>query len=302
MVRRALALAVFGLLGMGTVAGAEPWRLVNGASFYPEGPLWHEGRLLYVEYAAHTVMMWDGQSNRELWRQTGCGPAGLAPYREGLLVTCYDAGTLVLIGSDGRTRETIDRNGEGRALLGPNDLAEDGKGGLYISMSGVYDAAAPIQGEVHHLDETGRLRRLADDIHYSNGLALAEGGRVLLVAEMLAARVLRFEVSADGSLGNRTVFVRLKDLVPDPPDADAYYGPDGLKVGKNGDVLLAQNGGGAVLVVDPTGKSLKHRLPVGAKYVTNVAFGADEATLFVTAAIDAWKAPYPGAVYQIDNR
>jgi gluconolactonase len=298
-----LAAAVL-LLGRpaAAVAAEDSWKTVNGESFYPEGPLWSGGRLLYVEYAAHTIVAWDGQRNVRLWRQEGCGPAALAPYRGGLLVTCYDANTLVLVSRDGRTLGTIGKAADGGALLGPNDLAEDGRGGLYVSLSGVYDAAAPIRGEVAHLDAAGNLRRLAGAIHYANGLALVEGGKALLVAEMLAARVLRFEVAADGALGERRVFARLKDLVPDPPDADAYYGPDGLKADRAGNVYIAQNGGASVLVADPGGKTLLRRLPVRARYVTNLAFGASEDVLYVTAATDPWHPPYPGEVYEVPNR
>jgi gluconolactonase len=290
------------LLGLPEAAAAEASRTVNGKASYPEGPLWFGGRLLYVEYAAHTVMAWDGQRNVQFWRQEGCGPAALAPYAGGLLVTCYDANALVLVSTDGRTLRTIDKDADGSTLLGPNDLAEDGRGGLYVSLSGVYDVAAPIRGEVAHLDAAGGLQRLAGGIHYANGLALTDGGRTLLVAEMLAARVLRFEVTAGGGLGERRVFARLKDLVPDPPDADAYYGPDGLKVDAAGNVYIAQNGGASVLVADPGGKTLLRRLPVRARYVTNLAFGPTGDVLYVTAATDPLNAPYPGEVYEVPNR
>ena len=51
-------------------AAADSWKLVNDHSFYPESPLWSGGRLLYVEYAAHTVMAWDGHENRQVWSRT----------------------------------------------------------------------------------------------------------------------------------------------------------------------------------------------------------------------------------------
>ncbi|MFO1039815.1 MAG: SMP-30/gluconolactonase/LRE family protein [Geminicoccaceae bacterium] len=285
----------------GAAAAADSWTVVNPKSFYPEGPLWHDGKLWYVEYSGHTVMTWDGKENRQVWKQDGCGPAALGVYGDGLLVTCYDANTLVVIGTDGSTKETIAKDAAGNAFLGPNDLAEDGKGGLYLSMSGVYDTAAPIQGMVYHLDASGALKPVADTIHYSNGMGLTDGGKTLLVSEMLAQRVLAFEVKPDGTLGQRKVFLRLQDIVPDPEGADAYYGPDGLKVGKDGRVYIAQNGGASILIVDPTGKKLLHQLPVGGKYVTNVALSPDEKRVFVTATQDAWNAPYPGEVDEVAN-
>ena len=291
MVRLRAGLLLAVLLVVAGPAAAESWKLVNDHSFYPESPLRFGGRLLYVEYAAHTVMAWDGHENRQVWKQEGCGPSGLAPWRDGLLVTCYDSNSLVLIGTVA-----------GQPFLGPNDFAEDGKGGVYVAMSGGYDVTAPIQGKVYHLDAAGTLTKVADDIHYSNGMALTNGGKTLLVAEMLAQRVLRFDVNPDGTLGQRWVFLRLRDLVPEPQGADAYYGPDGLKVGKDGDLYIAENGGGEVLVTDPSGKKLLRRLPVGSKYVTNVGLGPDEDVAYVSAADDPWNAPFPGKVYEVLNR
>ncbi len=298
---RTIAAAALLIMWALPASAAGMVRTINPDSFYPEGPLWHDGRLLYVEYSANTVMAWDGTANTEVWKQDGCGPAAVIPWQGDLLVTCYDANTLVRITADGTTVAHIDADADGKPFLGPNDATEDGRGGLWLSMSGVYDAAAPIQGMVYHLSADGALRPLADKIHYSNGLAVTDDGRTLLVAEMLAARILAFTILPDGTLGERRVFARMADIVPTPADADAYYGPDGIKVGGDGRLYIATNGAGAVLVTDADGKLLaRHDVP--ARYVTNVGFGADAGTLFVTAAIDAWNAPYPGAVYEIDLR
>lgn len=293
-----VALMIFAGAQSAVAGGVET---INAKSLYPEGPLWLDGKALYVEYSGHTVMAWDGQTNAQIWKQDGCGPAALAKVPEGLLVTCYDTSTLVTISLDGKTLDTTDSAKAGVSLKGVNDLAPDGKGGIYMSASGVFDVAAPIEGTVVYRAPDGSFHQVADDIHYSNGMAVTDGGKSLLVSEMLAARVLKFDVAADGSLSNRRVFVRLKDVVADPEGADAYYGPDGLKVGASGNVYIAQNGGASILVVSPEGK-LVRQLPVPGKYVTNVGFGADEGTLIVTAATDPWNAPYPGEVYLVENK
>jgi len=106
------------------------------------------------------------------------------------------------------------------------------------------------------------------------------------------------EVAADGTLGLRTVWARLQDLGPPTPHEDAYNGPDGLKVGPDGNYYIAQNGSGRVLVVSEDRK-LVRMIEVPTPYVTNMAFGAAGAdTVFVTGAFDQWKPPYPGAVYR----
>lgn len=296
-------LALLLLLGLGTPAmAAEPVKVINPTSFYPESPLWLDDRLLYVEYAAHTLMSWDGKESRAIWKKEGCGPSAVAPFGNDLLITCYDSNTLERVSREGVSLESIVTDSEDAEFIGPNDLAPDGKGGLYVSMSGTFDVKAPVEGTVYHMARDGTLDLVAENIHYANGLALAADGHWLLVAEMLAARVLRFEVLEDGGLGERRIFARLKDLVPDPEGADPYYGPDGIKVDKAGNVYIAQNGGGSVLVTDPAGERLLRQIKVPGKHVTNMGFGATEDTLFVTAAIDPWNAPYPGEVYEVPNR
>jgi len=142
------------------------------------------------------------------------------------------------------------------------------------------------------------ITEVANTIHYSNGLTLARDQRHLLVAEMLAGRILSFPVAADGTLGARTVWARLQDLAPPTPHEDAYNGPDGLKLGPDGNYYIAQNGSGRVLVVGEDRK-LVRTIDVATPYVTNMAFGPNGAdTVFVTGAFDQWKPPFPGAVYR----
>jgi sugar lactone lactonase YvrE len=139
---------------------------------------------------------------------------------------------------------------------------------------------------------------VANTIHYSNGLTVSKDGQHLLVAEMLAGRILSFPILAEGTLGARVVWARLQDLAPPTPHEDAYNGPDGVKLGPDGNYYIAQNGSGRVLVVSDE-KRLVRMIKVPTPYVTNVGFGADGAkTVFLTGAFDQWKPPFPGAVYR----
>ena len=297
------ALAVAAASAFATLpASAADVKVINPASFYPEGPLWHDGKLYYVEYAAHTVMTWDGTTNEQIWKQEGCGPSGLVETAGGeLLISCYDDNTIVRIDGAGQTLDTIPADSNGDAFLGPNDFARDAKGGIYFSASGVFDTAAPIRGRIYYIAPDGQIRPVAYLMHYPNGLALTDGGRTLLASEHLAGRVLKFDVQEDGGLSNRKVFQRLQDIAPPPADADAYTGPDGLKVDAQGNVYVCQYGAGRVLVTDKDGKLIR-TIAVPGAYVTNVNFGLDQATVYITAATDAWTAPYPGEVYEAANQ
>ena len=267
---------------------------------YPEGPLWDQGRLLYVEYAADTIKSWDGKKASVWWHKAHCGSNGLIHFQhDHILVACYDGNYLVELDKDGHEIRTIDKDSSGKPFTGPNDLCDDGAGGAYISASGVYEIKAPITGAVLHLTADGKtLEVVADTIHYSNGLTLTKDGKHLLVAEMLAGRILSFPIEAHGRLGLRTVWARLQDLAPPTPNEDAYNGPDGVKLGPDGNYYIAHNGSGRVLVVGED-KKLMRMINVATPYVTNVGFGAKGANeLFITGAFDPWKPPFPGAVYR----
>ena len=272
---------------------------IDPDAHYAEGPLWRDGRLLYVEYSASNIKSWDGRRATVYWHKDGCGANALIPFRDHLLIACYDDNSLVELDGSGKALRSIARDSSGKPFVGPNDFASDGHGGIYFSASGVYDIKAPITGAVLHMTADGNtITEVANTIHYSNGLTLANDRQHLLVAEMLAGRILSFPIAPDGSLGARTVWARLQDLAPPTSNEDAYNGPDGVKLSPDGCYYIAQNGSGRVLVVDEN-KKLVRTIEVATPYVTNIAFGPNGAdTVFVTGAFEQWKPPYPGAVYR----
>ncbi|MEP6883413.1 MAG: SMP-30/gluconolactonase/LRE family protein [Gammaproteobacteria bacterium] len=283
----------------GQMANSRADTVLVAAAAYPEGPLWRDGMLKYVEYAGPGVKMWDGKRAADFWQGRRCGASGLIDYRNGhILVACYDANTIVELDADGKEVRTIDRDSRFQPFVGPNDFTADQRGGIYVSASGVFDLKAPISGTILYLSAAGSLVEVANLIHYSNGLALSKDGKTLLVSEMLAGRILSFPVKTDGTLGARTVWARLEDLAPPTAHEDAFNGPDGLKLGPDGNYYIAQNGSGRVLVVNEQRK-LVRAITVPTPYVTNMNFGADGAnTLYITGVFDPWKAPFPGAVYR----
>lgn len=265
---------------------------------YPEGPLWRDGKLFYVEYSASNIKSWDGRRTTIYWHKDGCGANSLISFNNHLLVACYDSNSLEELDAAGKQIREIREDGSGKPFVGPNDFASDGHGGVYFSASGVYDIKAPISGAVLHLTADGSITEVANTIHYSNGLTLARDQHHLLVAEMLAGRVLSFPIEAGGTLGPRTVWARLEDLAPPTPNEDAYNGPDGVKLGPDGNYYIAQNGSGRVLVVSED-KKLVRTIEVPTPYVTNIGFGPDGSNVvFLTGAFEQWKAPFPGAVYR----
>lgn len=61
----------------------------------------------------------------------------------------------------------------------------------------------------------GRLRQVADEIQFPNGMVITPDNRTLIASESFAGRLTAFDIGADGGLSNRRVF------------ADGL-GPDGI--------------------------------------------------------------------------
>jgi sugar lactone lactonase YvrE len=289
--RALLALCL--ILVFANSAGAAEPKVLNAEASFPEGPLVKEGKLYYAEYGAHKVSMWDGTSNQVFWSKDGCGPSAIVPFADGFAATCYDSGEMVQISSDGKTVASWAKDNAAAPLVGPNDGAPDGKGGIYFTTSGPWEPG-PIVGRVLHMSADGTIRPLADDLHYANGIALAPDGQRLFVNESEAGRVISFKVEDDGSLSDRRLFVRLTAF-EEPPDA---Y-PDGLKFGPDGNLYIGLYSAGRILVVDKDGK-LKRKIEVPSATAPNLTFSEDGKTIYVMSVDDTSAAPYKGKVYAVE--
>ncbi|NIN01357.1 MAG: hypothetical protein GTO24_25675 [candidate division Zixibacteria bacterium] len=288
---------ILGLL-LGSAAFAGEVRVINPKAAFPEGPVWHEGRLYYVEYGAHTVMTWDGSKNERFWHQKGCGPSAVIPTKSGdFLVTCYDSNTIVRISTDGKTTATYDRDKDGQPFTGPNDFVADRKGGVYLTASGPWEPA-PIVGKIFYVNPKGIISEVANDIHYANGLALSLNGKTLYCAESEANRVIQFTVAEDGTLSDRRLFVRVGEV--DPKSGLSAF-PDGLKTDSKGSLYIGQFSAGRILVVTSEGKLIR-AIDVPSPSAPNLNFGPNEDTVYIMAVDDVKNAPYYGKVYQAPNK
>ena len=262
---------------------------------YPEGPLWHDGKLLFTEMSRDRVALWDGTNVSPFWRKRGCGPTAIVTFREqDFVILCHLGGYLVHVDATGGKIERFDKDEAGQPLHDPNDATTDGEGGLYFSDAGVFRHGAPATGAILHLDRNGRLRRLAAHLYYANGVFFDAPSRRLFVSEHLARRVLIFDVAGNGALENKRVFA---DLNRDGPPLRWQYaesGPDGLELDREGVLWVCEYGQGRVLAFDKGGR-LRGQVLLATPYLTNIAFSAD-ARVALTGAFSNTRSPFPGEV------
>ncbi|MDQ0390889.1 SMP-30/gluconolactonase/LRE family protein [Labrys monachus] len=281
-------------------AFAADVKVVNPDAYFPEGPIWHDGKLFYVEYGRNTVMTWDGNKNEVFWRQDGCGPSAVVPTASGeFLVTCYDSNTIGHISADGKTLPPYDKDSDGNPFIGPNDFAPDRKGGIYFTGSGHEGPA--IDASAYYLTKDGKVIKVAANLHNANGLAVSNDGKLLYLIETEDNRLIEFDIKPDGTLSNRRVFLRLDDLFPNAP----HIWPDGVKIDAKGELYIGQSprsldAPGKIIVVDGDAKLLR-TIAVPSVSMPNLAFGPEEKVIYVMALDQIDKAPWHGKVYEVPN-
>jgi gluconolactonase len=291
------------VLGHAASAGTDEIQVLNDDAHFPEGPVWYRGKLYYVEYDRNTVMVWNGLKNAVFSAEKGCGQSAVAPWVRGeFLTTCYDNGSIGRMSADGTVLPAYTRDKDGNGFLGPNDLAPDGRGGMYFTASG--HLGPVIDAKVFYIAPDETITQVAIDLHNANGLAVSEDRAILYVVETEEHRLLQFKIGDGGALSDRRVFVNLDDLTHHV----APFWPDGVKVSSGGDLYIGQSPRdlrmpllGQILVVNRQGKLLR-TLTLPSPKVPNLAFSPDEKTLYVTALDQIDRSPYRGKVYSIPNK
>lgn len=279
-------------------------KIINPESFYPESPLWQMDRLYYVEYSRNRIMEWNG-SNAVAWEEAGCGPSGITSTADGLWVTCYDSNSIVRL-KLGKSTEVSQRLS---TFKGANDIVKDAHGGLYFTASGVFDLKSPVEGKVYYLDRENKTHLVLDKIHYANGIALINEGKNLIVAEHLQNRLLQFSVSSPGKVDplSRKVAVSLSSFPINGKDlSNGLLGPDGIRLGADGFLYVAQYGGSRVLrfQISKTGSlDLIGQIKLTSSFPnTDNVWVTDDGKIFGSAVEETTDPNYPGIIYMIEAK
>jgi gluconolactonase len=256
---------------------------------FPEGTIFVKEQLYFVDYTRSDVLRSVGGRTQVVWRQPGCGANGLLETTQGLLVACFDSGTLVTISLDGRTLSTLGKDAGGNSFAAPNDLAAARDGKIYFTASG----SSGTPGKVFLLRPKGAAAEMATGIGFANGIGLSPDETTLYVAESKTGRILAFSIAADGSFGPRRDFIQLRDAIPSAT-------PDSLRVDKHGNLFVALYDGGGVAIVSPAAKLLAV-VKAPAEHLTNLAISPDGNSLYVTAVDDDPVAGYRGRIVRLPN-
>ena len=286
-----------------TAAQADGVKVLNADVHFPEGPIWHQNKLYYVEYDRSTVDTWDGAKNAVFWSKKGCGPSAVIDTAHGeFLTTCYDSGSIGRMAADGSDLPAYTQDKDGNRFVGPNDFAPDRRGGIYFTCSGT--PGPVIDGKIFYIAADGSITQQATDVHSANGIVVSNDGKILYAIETEEHRLIQFDIGPGGALSGRRIFLNLDDLTHNV----THLYPDGVKIDSGGELYIGQNPRdvhaplvGTIFVVNAGGKLLR-TLKLPSPGVPNFAFSPDEKTLYVTALDQVDTAPYRGKVYSIAAR
>ena len=243
---------------------AEPRVLLGGLGI-PESPRWHDGRLWFCNWIDQQIVAVG---------LDGTPQVAAAPVQRpmGWSIDWLPDGRLLITGDALRVQD-LDGSVTIRADQGGNEIVVDGRGNIYLNGAD-FDFAggeAPKPGYIRLVTPDGRLRQVADDIQFPNGMVVTPDNRTLVVAESFAGRLTAFDIDADGGLSGRRVF------------ADGV-GPDGICLDAEGTIWVS-TGGSAIARVAEGGEVLQ-RVELGddrAPFALALG-GPDRRTLFILTA------------------
>ncbi|MEX2511614.1 MAG: SMP-30/gluconolactonase/LRE family protein [Cyclobacteriaceae bacterium] len=285
------------------VIGTNPTAQVIGSGYeWTEGPLWLESEqmLLFSEIPENKIHVWkEGADTPEVYLDpagfTGTGTRGGELGSNGLLLD--PEGNLVLCQHGDRRLarmaapldapearyETIIGRYMDKPFNSPNDAVYDAQGNLYFTDPPYgleYNMDDPKKGlpfqGVYLFTKEGDLELLLDSISRPNGLAFAEEGKKLIIANSDPENPVwyLYEVSPTGLLEDGRVFYDASEQLKNEKGL-----PDGLKINSQGTIFAT--GPGGIWVFDEKG-TLLGRMKFN-QLTSNVALNDKENTLFVTA-------------------
>ena len=233
------------------------------------------------------------QPNNKIWKYDTAGKLSVFLYpshrsngmyfdAKGNLISCADENDELISISSAKKISVLIRNYHGHVLNGPNDVWINRlTGGMYITdpyfQRDYWTRQQPdsnLHGEkVYYLSPGKKKLIMADNtVKKPNGIVGTPDGKYLYVADMGVGKTFRYNIQADGSLKNKTVFINKSS--------------DGMTIDNKGNIYITGNG---VTVYNASGEKIDH-IDVPEEWTANLCFGGkNKNILFITASKSFYK-------------
>jgi gluconolactonase len=243
---------------------------------FTEGPTVNsEGEVFFTDQPNDRIVKWGKDGKVADFLKPAGRSNGMYFAPNGLLIACADqANQMWEISNDGKHRVLFE-GFEGKNLNGPNDVWIDANGSMYFTDPyyqrpwWIHQKPPQAKQSVYKVDRDGSNIVCVDDaLVQPNGIIGDSKKRILYVADIRDQRTYRYNIAADGSLLDRSVFCR--------------QGSDGMTIDAAGNVYLTGSAG--VYVYNEAGVLIQ-TIPVPKPWTANVCLGGkDRKTLFITAS------------------
>jgi sugar lactone lactonase YvrE len=176
----------------------------------PEGPRWHDGALWFVDMLGGTVNRMAGGTVERI--ASFDHPSSVGFRQGGDLLVADSVERLLHTVRGGDVVHSLDLGWLAHARI--NDMAVDDQGRVYLDDMGVdvFRDGWQSVGRILLVLPDGSGRVVAEGILGPNGIAISPDGGTLVVGESMGpggapsgARLLAYDISADGSLANERV-------------------------------------------------------------------------------------------------
>ena len=270
-----LAASLAGASAQSVIAPDARLEKLSGEFSFTEGPTCDaSGNVFFTDQNNNRIMEWSVDGVLSTFLQPSGRANGMYMDAKGNLIACADEkNELWSIAPDKKVTVLI-KDYQGKYLNGPNDVWVAPNGQMWITDPFYkrtwwdHQTMALAGEQVFYLSADGKtLTQVTSDLRKPNGITGTPDGRTLFVADIGADRTWRYDIQADGSLTNKTLF--------------CAKGSDGMTIDEQGNLYLCGRG---VTVFDKTGKQTEH-IEVAEPWTANVSFGGkDHKTLFITAS------------------
>jgi gluconolactonase len=225
-------------------------------AFDREGFLWAGGE-------AGQIYRIDRTGKLETIHSLGSFVGGVAFSPDDELYTCNPVNGVVHVKRDGSHRVVASHAGSHKILCANFGLF-DRAGNYYVTDSGQWKKQ---NGALIRIAPNGKAEIIAGPFGYANGLALSADERTLFMVESNTDRVLRFDISEHGAIGEAKTFAENVGRLP-----------DGLALDSAGNLCVACYASDEIWRISPSGET--HLLAwdhfaILLSRPTNIAFGGD---------------------------